>query len=493
MPYWQADPTGGLTGRGQKGNGEMTTKKTKAKAKPKSRATMAKIRALADPKRNPNPHERAVAVRKQADLTPKAKPTPRGENRLTARTVATVGDGWHGDGNHLYLRVDGVRRRWIVKVVRGGVKREFGVGSVETTNLAFARQKRDRLLEQLKDGLDPVEEKQKAREADREARAARARRKTFADAADAAFKKQSAGWRTSSEGRTSSMDDWAKSLAVDCKSLRSKAVEDIGMEDVKKCVQPFWDKGQVTTARRLLNRIELVIEYALAHDWRDENKGNPAAWKRFQHIAPATPKNGGKAHHAALDWRDMPAFMMKLREIDSTSARCLEFLILTATRSGEARGARWSEIDFAAKKWTIPEARMKAGEVHDVPLSRQALALLGKLGKTPKAKTGSLIFPSDRVAQPLDVTATWKLLQALAPGVTVHGMRATFKTWCSDHNIPREEAEASLAHQIGNAVERAYNRTDMLERRRPVMQQWADFIDGAATGKVIALKGRKRR
>jgi integrase len=468
-----------------------TMSKTKAKAK--TPATMAKIRAKADPKRNPNPHERAVAAKMMVEMKPKAAPKPRGENRLTARTVATVGDGWHGDGNHLYLRVDGIRRRWIVKVVRGGVKREFGVGSVDTTNLAFARKKRDELLEQLRGGLDPVEVKREKRAAEGKARAARARRKTFADAADEVFKKQSSAWRKSSEGRESSAADWSKSLAVDCKSLRPKAVEDIGMEDVKKCLVPFWERGQTTTARRLLNRIEAVIEYALAHNWRDEDKGNPASWKRFQHIAPAAPKNGGKVHHAALDWRDMPAFMMKLREIDSTSARCLEFLILTATRSGEARGAKWSEIDLSAKTWTIPEARMKAGEVHDVPLSRQALALLGKLGKTPKAKGGNLIFPSDRVMQPLDVTAVWKLLQALAPGVTVHGMRATFKTWCGDKSVPRELAEASLAHRIGSAVEQAYDRTKLLERRRPIMAQWADHLDGAAAGKVIAIKGRKRR
>jgi integrase len=458
----------------------------KTKAKPKTPATRAKIGALADQKRNPNPHERAVAKRKLAEL-PKAPPTPREDNRLTALFVATTKkDGWHGDGNHLYFRVDGVRRRYIVKVVRDGVKREFGLGSSDTTSLAFARKKRDRLLEQLKDGLDPVEEKQKERDALREARAARARRKTFADAANAVFKARSAGWRKSSEGRESSAADWVKSLVIDCRWLRSKAVEDIGVEDVKKCLVPFWERGQTTTARRLLNRIELVIEYALAHNWRTAD--NPASWKRFQHIAPATPKNGSKAHHAALDWRAMPEFMTRLREIDSTSARCLEFLILTATRSGEARGARWSEIDMAAKTWTVPPERMNAAAQHDVPLSRQALAVLKRI----KSSNEPLIFPSDRVAQPLDVTAVWKLLQALAPGVTVHGMRATFKTWCGDNSIDRELAETSLAHRVGSAVEQAYDRTKLLERRRPVMQAWAAYLNGEPLEKVVPLTaGRK--
>jgi integrase len=409
--------------------------------------------------------------------------------KIEARMIAGAKDGWTSFGDNLYLRVDddGRRKRWIVRVIRGGRKRELGCGALKTTSLDLARRKRDAILEQLRDGLDPTEEKRKERE---EAQAKRERRKTFAQAAEAVLKARAAGWRTSSEGRESSMDDWVKSLARDCKPLRSRPVDEIDVEDIKRVVAPFWDEGKTATARRLLNRIELVIEYALAHGWRSAD--NPASWKRFQHIAPSAPKNGSKPHHAALDWKATPDFVARLRQIDTTAARCLEFLILTASRSGEARGARWSEVDFDGATWAIPPERMKAGEPHDAPLSRQALDLLRRM---EAAKSGDLIFESDRMQRPLDVTAILKVAQKLAPGVnvTVHGFRSSFRSWCGDHGVEREVAEQSLAHSFGSQVEQAYNRTAMLERRRPVLQRWADFVTGETdAGKVVKI-GRNRR
>jgi integrase len=402
---------------------------------------------------------------------------------LTARKVATVGDGWHGDGRNLFLRVNCDRRRWIVKVTRDGKKREFGVGGVDTTSLALARKRRDALLAQLAEGLNPKAEKQKAREAVEIAKAARRKRKTFGECAEAVIEARSNAWRTSSEGRTSSQNDWIKSFVRDCRPIRSKPVEDVTVEDVKKCVQPYWDKGNIVTARRLLNRIELAIEYALAHGWRTAD--NPATWKRFQHLAPATPKNG-KRHHAALDWREVPAFMAKLSGIDTISARCVEFAILTAARSGEARGARWDEVNNETATWTIPPERMKANEEHVAPLSRQALDLLRRMETN---SPGKLIFPSERAGRLMDISRVLKVVWSIAPDVTLHGFRSSFRSWCGDHRVERELAEQSLAHKYGSAVEQAYNRTQMLERRRPVMQRWADFVSGEAdAGKVVKLK-----
>jgi integrase len=397
-----------------------------------------------------------------------------------ARRIASAKDGWTSFNDNLYLRVDddGRRKRWIVKVVRNGRKRELGVGALATTSLRLARERRDQILAQLADGLDPKAEKKKARETAQEARR---KRKTFGEAAEAVIQARSSGWRTSSEGRASSMTDWVKSFVHDCKPIRSKAVEDISVEDVKKCVQPYWEKGQHATARRLLNRIELAIEYALAHNWRTAD--NPAAWKRFQHLAPASPKNGSKPHHAALDWREVPAFMAKLSAIDSIAARCVEFAVLTAARSGEARGARWSEVNLENATWTIPPERMKANEEHVVPLSRQALDLLRRM------EAGELIFPSERVARLMDISRVLKVVWSIAPDVTLHGMRTAFRSWCGDHGIEREVAEQSLAHKFGNAVEQAYNQATMLERRRPVMQRWADFVSGeTVAGKVVEFK-----
>jgi integrase len=169
--------------------------------------------------------------------------------------------------------------------------------------------------------------------------------------------------------------------------------------------------------------------------------------------------------------------------------RRVEFCILTAVRSGEARGARWSEIDMAAKVWRIPRERMKADEPHDVPLSKQALALLDRL-----PRTGDLIFPGERRGVALHFSTALVETKRIAPEVTLHGMRATFSSWCGDHSVPREIKERALAHAVGNAVEAAYDRTSLLERRRPVMAQWGAFLSGEAdAAKVVKLAGRKRR
>jgi integrase len=402
-------------------------------------------------------------------------------NLLTARKAATAGDGWHADGNRLYLRVDGPRRRWIVKVVRDGKKREFGVGSFETTGLALARQKRDKLLEQLRQGLDLKAQRAKAR-AERDAdRLARKKRKTFFEVAREVIVKQESGWRTASDGRQSSLADWTRSLLKDCAPLKSKPVADIKTADVIRVLQPLWDRGKHATARRLVTRIAMVMNFATVHGLRSGD--NPASWDLIQHAVPPQP-NGRKAHHPALDWREAPAFMARLRAVESIEARCAEFIVLTAARSGEARGARWKEVVGAT--WTLPPERMKGAEEHTVPLTRQALDLIGR---PPKAGDSDLIFPGLK-----DYGAVLDVVQRLAAGMTLHGFRSSFRSWCGDHGVPREVAEQCLAHKFGSAVEQAYNRTSMLERRRPVMQDWADFLSGdAATGEVLPIKRGKRR
>jgi integrase len=401
------------------------------------------------------------------------------------RKIEEAQDGWTSFGGNLYLRVDdgGRRKRWIVKVVRQGKKRELGCGSLATTTIRLARERRDLLMSQLADGLDPAEEKRKAREAN----AKPERKRTFAEAAEQVLKARSTGWKKSWEDRSTSEADWIKSYVKDAKALRSRPIDEIDVDDIKKVVAPFWDKGQHVTARRLLNRIELAIEYALAHGWRTGD--NPAAWRRFQFIAPAQPKNG-KKHHAAVPWKDMPEFMAKLRAADSIVARCLEFLILTATRSGEARGARWTEVNMSTATWSIPAERMKAEQDHDVPLSRQALDLLRRLNSA--GIQDGLIFPSDVQEGPLDLTAILKLAKRLGgEAMTVHGFRTSARTFWGDHGVDRELAEMNLAHRIGSAVAQAYNRTSLLERRRASMQQWSDFLDGKAeAGKVTKFRGR---
>jgi integrase len=388
------------------------------------------------------------------------------ETRLSARTAATVGDGWHADGNHLYLRVDGQRRRWVVKVARNGQKREFGAGSVDTTSLAQARRKRDQILAMLADGRDPVEGKRQARAA----REAAANRKTFAEVAEAVLTKSAAGWRSRATAK-----NWERSLRIYCKPIAATPIDQITTQDIVRVLSPLWGADKHEVAARLLPRISTVMAYATAHGWRSGD--DPASIKIIRHLRPATPA-GPRKRHAALDWRDMPAFMTKLRATPTMSALILEFAILTATRSAEARGCRWDELNLTAATWRMPAGRMKANVEHIVPLSRQALALLHKM--TEAMTTCDLVFEGRQPGKPLRSSSVLRLMNKLAPGgETVHGFRSAARSFWADHGVDREIAEMNLSHKIGSAIEQAYYRTQLLERRRPTLQAWADWLDGA--------------
>jgi integrase len=404
--------------------------------------------------------------------------TERRTHLLTAKQVEGAGDGWHKDGGNLYLRVRGQRRHWVLRWARDGKITEMGLGGSPEVSLAAARQRRDDALKLILEGRNPITEKRKERDA-------RERRKTFADAAAAVIEARKSGWRSDSD-RSNTYREWTRHLVRKCKPIAGKFVDEIDVNDIKGVVSPFWDKGLHDTARRLLNRIELVIEYALSHGWRSAD--NPASWKRFQHIAPAQPKNRAK-HHPAMPYRDAPDFMRRLRGEGAMSGLALEFAILTATRSGEARGALWSEIDLDAATWTIPPHRMKTGCEHAVPLSRQAVAVLRKM---KAIQTGAFVFPGQREGACIVNESMWKTVKRLAPGVraTTHGFRTSFRSWCGDTGVDREVAEMCLAHKIGSQVEQVYNQARMLEWRRPDMQRWADFLDGkeAAADNVLPLK-----
>jgi integrase len=346
-------------------------------------------------------------------------------------------------------------------------------------SLALARRKRDQAMEQIGDGLDPVRERRKAKDA-------RAARKTFGETAALVIAARKSGWRANVDGRNSSLDEWTKHLTGDCAPISKKPVDEIDVNDVKRIVQPYWDDGVHAVSRRLLKRIETTLAYATAHGYRQGD--NPASWTIFRHLAPSLPKNGDKQHHPAMDWREVPAFMVQLRNVRSMSSLALEFAVLCAVRSGEARGALWSEIDLAAAGgpvWRIGGERMKSARQHDVPLSRQAVDLLHRMEGLDKR----LVFPGENKGEAVHNTTLWQLVKRLAPGASTHGFRSSFRDWCGEHGVERELAELCLAHAIGNATEQAYNRTQLIERRRPVMQAWADHLDGeTAAGKVVPLK-----
>jgi integrase len=227
-----------------------------------------------------------------------------------------------------------------------------------------------------------------------------------------------------------------------------------------------------------------VLDYAKAKGFLPHDRANPARWKG--HLAHLLSKRGelSRGHHAAMPYQNVPAFLARLRERQTVAARALEFLILTAARSGEVLGARWSEIDFEAKVWTVPPARMKAAREHRVPLSGRALAILEEIF----AGAGLFIFPGSRKDERLSNNAFRRLSLG---GFTVHGFRSTFRDWVGDQtHFPREVAEAALAHATGDMTERAYRRSDALEKRRALMEAWAAYCCQPKAAKVVALRGR---
>jgi integrase len=247
----------------------------------------------------------------------------------------------------------------------------------------------------------------------------------------------------------------------------------VSVEDVLRVLSPIWTT-KTTMATIVRSRIELVLDYARAHGWRSGE--NPALWRgNLRSLLPPPAKVHRIEHRAALPWREAPSFLARLRAAPLMTGRCLAFLMLTATRSGEARGALWSEIDLDAAVWTIPAERMKAGKEHRVPLSAPALALLREIA--PLRTDEPLVFLGAKAGRPLTDVALNKTPRRFGlDGITVHGFRSTFRDWCADHGQPADLAEAALAHVTGSAVERAYARSDLLERRRALMAEWADFL-----------------
>jgi integrase len=266
--------------------------------------------------------------------------------------------------------------------------------------------------------------------------------------------------------------------------LRSMRLDDIATADVLAVLQPLW-QTKAETASRLRGRIERVLDAARARGLRSGE--NPARWRG--HLDALLPPRHRltRGHYAAMPYDEVPSFIGRLRASESVSGLALEFLILTASRTGEVLGARWDEIDVDAELWTVPAARMKAGREHRVPLSARALAILQTV---EKVRTGEHVFPGQRRGRPLSVMALAMVLRRLKlENVTVHGFRSAFRDWCGEATaFPRDVAEAALAHTVGDMTERAYRRGDALEKRRKLMAAWAAFIEPKTTSNVVTLR-----
>jgi integrase len=399
--------------------------------------------------------------------------------RLSARAVATIAaPGRHSDGEGLYLNVTPAgARSWLFMWKKDGKRREMGLGSAGSVSLARARELASECRAQVAAGLDPIDARDAAAETKRE-------KPTFGAIADALIAAKEIEWRNEKHRA-----QWRASLTEFAAPLRSRPVDEIDTAAVLAVLTPLW-QTKPETASRVRGRIEAVLDAAKAQGHRSGE--NPAAWRG--HLAHLLPKRGKltRGHHAAMDYRDVPAFVVKLRECDVIAAMALEYCILTATRSGEVYGARWSEIDMAAKVWIVPAERMKAAREHRVPLCDRALAIIERLFE---ARTGEFVFPSPRGQRPLSHVAMAKVMRRLEiEQATVHGFRSAFRDWAGNEtHFPREVAEAALAHVVGDKAEQAYRRGDALEKRRALMSAWATHCGEPGAGSNVVPLARKKQ
>ena len=396
-----------------------------------------------------------------------------GKQKLTARAAATTKPGRYGDGAGLYLVVaPSGARKWVYRFSFAGKVTEAGLGAADVVSLAEARNKAHEARKMLEAGRNPIEAKRQAAIID-------AGKPTFGAIAAALIAAKESEWRNPKHRA-----QWRMTLENYAAPLRSRPVDEIDTAAVLDVLKPLW-QTKPETASRLRGRIEAVLDAAKAQGHRSGE--NPAAWRG--HLAHLLPKRGilTRGHHAAMSYADVQTFVAQLREREALAALALEFCILTAARSGEVFGARWSEIDLAAKVWTVPAGRMKAAREHRIPLSDRTLVILERLFE---ARTDDLVFPGQRPGKPLSNTAMEMLLRRMdQDAVTVHGFRSAFRDWAGNEtHFPREVAEAALAHVVGDKAEQAYRRGDALEKRRALMEAWANFIEPRSGSKVVKLR-----
>lgn len=413
----------------------------------------------------------------------------RSLNRLSAKAVERAREpGRYPDGGGLYLVVSGpAARSWFFRYERGGKQQGIGLGSAYDVSLADARAKAADLRKLLAAGDDP----RAVRKAAEEARAAAAANAlTFRECAEAYIRAHAPSWRNAKHAA-----QWASTLTTYVyPSIGHLAVAAVDTPAVLKIIEPLWST-KTETASRVRGRIEAVLDYATAIHRRFGP--NPAAWRgNLAKLLPARNRVAQVEHHPALSFDQIPTFMADLRSKAGVAAAALEFNILTAARSGETRGLRWSEIDLGTSTWTVPASRMKARKEHRVPLPLRAVAILeGMLPEDGSVDPDAFVFPGAKRATALsDMSLTAVLRRMTRDDVTVHGFRSTFRDWCAERtSYPREIAEAALAHTVGNKVEAAYRRGDALEKRRKMMEAWSTFCASKpADGEnVITLRIQK--
>lgn len=406
---------------------------------------------------------------------------------LTAARVKTAKPGRYGDGNGLYLLVRPTPPRagspqpdarfWLFRYTRGGKMREMGLGragaDLAAVPLTDARTRAADLHRLVRAGIDPLDQRDaEASMAVAEAQNAAIRGITFRTVTERYLEAHEKTWRNAKHRMQwrNTLDTYAHPHFGDL------PVGNVGTEHVLAALEPIW-RVKPETATRVRGRVESILDYATARDWRTGE--NPARWRgHIANLLPARGKVASVEHHAALPWMQIGAFLPALRAQAGVAAKALDWAILTAARSGEALGARWGEIDLVAKVWRVPAARMKAGREHRVPLSAPALAVLTAMAKLRTVDSAeAFLFPGAQPGRPLSIMAMTMVLRRMKRGdLTVHGFRSTFRDWVGEATgMPREVAEAALAHAVADKTEAAYARGDLFAKRRHLMDDWAKF------------------
>ncbi len=405
-----------------------------------------------------------------------------------------TGPGLYGDGGGLYMRIhkDG-SKAWSLRYMLAGKAREMGLGPIAAVPLAEARRRAQELRAALKhDGIDPIEAQRAKRQAARAEQVAAtkaddASRATFGLVVDEFLSQNEKQWRNAKHRQ-----QWRNTLVTYAAPIWNMPVGQIDTTHVLECLKPIW-LAKTETAVRTRQRIERVLDAARVLGHRDGE--NPARWRGNLASILAKPSKRDRGHHAAMAFEMVGDFVRELQAQEGITPRALEFLILTAARSGEVRGATWAEVDLEAATWTVPATRMKGGKEHRVPLVPRAVEILrGMMALAPvvdgKPASDANLFPSAKRGKPVsDMTLSMALRRMGHADATPHGFRSSFRTWVTEAtSTPREVAEVCLAHAIGDATEQAYARGDMFERRRTLMQTWADYLATKATANILQFK-----
>ena len=410
---------------------------------------------------------------------------PKRAKELSALAVARLKhEGRHAVGGApgLHLRVAGGSRAWILRIKIGARRRDIGLGPYPEVSLAEARDVARVYRKRVRDGGDPLDEKRQARAA---LRVNEAKAMTFEECAQSYIEAHKAGWKNEKHQK-----QWGASLktyAYPKIGVLPVATIDTGL--VLGVLRPIWTE-KTETASRLRGRIESILDWAKVSGYREGE--NPARWRgHLDKLLPAPSQVQKVEHHAALPYADIGQFMVELREREGSSARALEFAILTAARSSEIRGATWEEIKLENKIWTVPADRMKADKEHRVPLSPPAIALLKAM---PRLEGTEYVFPAPRGGMLSDAALTAVLKRMGRAGLTQHGFRSTFRDWAGETTAyPREVIEHALAHQLKDKSEAAYQRGDLLAKRSRLMADWAKFCATVGTGNLSAVAVSRTR